>query len=126
MLFSFTGYATRTEYWCVLVASILFLLLTTWLPLVFLPLVFSAFSLSVILIIGLIVLYIWINLAVTVRRLRDAGLNVWWSCPYLGFYIYTANSEPTIISIVISIVLLVITIYWGCVPSIPRSNISRS
>ena len=80
--FSFNGTAKRQEYWAVLIISII----TT---IVGLALVEGGSAVSALVALVLLIGTLWVLLATTVRRLRDAGLNVWWILlifvPYISF-----------------------------------------
>ena len=69
--FSFNGTAKRQEYWAVLIITII----TT---IVGLALVEGGSAVAALVALVLLVGTLWVLLATTVRRLRDAGLNVWW------------------------------------------------
>lgn len=69
--FSFNGTAKRQEYWAVLIISILLLV-------VGLALVEGGSAVAALVALVLLVGALWVLFATTVRRLRDAGLNVWW------------------------------------------------
>ena len=75
---SFSGEAKRQEYWGLYILANV-LVVTAILMLEVLPLLaFGVFALS-----------IWLSLSVTTRRLRDAGLSIWWIVcsfvPYVSF-----------------------------------------
>lgn len=80
--FNFSGTAKRQEYWAVLIISII----TT---IVGLALVEGGSAVAALVALVLLVGTLWVLLATTVRRLRDAGLNVWWILlifvPYISF-----------------------------------------
>ena len=69
--FNFNGTAKRQEYWAVLIISILLLV-------VGMVLVEGASTASALLALGALVTSLWLLLATTIRRLRDADLNTWW------------------------------------------------
>jgi uncharacterized membrane protein YhaH (DUF805 family) len=76
-IFDFNGVAKRQEYWAVLIGSIVAFL-------------FVLVGIEAAPLFGLLAFpLLWILLATTVRRLRDAGLNVWWVLvifiPYVSF-----------------------------------------
>lgn len=84
--FKFDGLATRSEYWGVQLVGLgllLVLMLVSGILLSFAAIV------GIILILAVVVSYIWVVLATTVRRCRDAGINPWWTAstliPYIGF-----------------------------------------
>lgn len=80
--FSFNGTAKRQEYWAVLIISIITII-------VGLALVEGGSAVAALVALVLLVGTLWILLATTVRRLRDADLNVWWILlifvPYISF-----------------------------------------
>lgn len=83
--FSFNGTAKRQEYWAVLIISII----TT---IVGLALVEGGSAVAALVALVLLVGTLWVLLATTVRRLRDAGLNVWWILlifvPYVSLVVH--------------------------------------
>jgi len=82
--FSFSGRATRSEYWGVMCLS------TVLACIIILLAAFSAFNsvLGGLLIIGTIMASIIAQLSTTIRRLRDAEINPWFCLavfiPYVG------------------------------------------
>ena len=79
--FNFNGTAKRQEYWAVIIVSILAYVAG------FIALEGSG-GLGALIAIVVFVAALWAMIAVTVKRLRDAGLNVWWILvtliPYVG------------------------------------------
>ena len=79
--FNFNGDATRQEYWAVIIISIIAMVIG------FIALEDSS-TIAIFVGLGIIVATIWAILATTVRRLRDAGLSIWWILvtlvPYIG------------------------------------------
>jgi uncharacterized membrane protein YhaH (DUF805 family) len=69
--FNFSGTAKRQEYWAVLIISIALLIIG-------LVLVEGGSAIALLAALGILVASLWVMLATTVRRLRDAGLNTWW------------------------------------------------
>ena len=65
--FSFEGTATRSEYW----AMVLFTMLGAFVGLMFIE---AAPIVSLV----VFVVTLWYQVATTVRRIRDTGNNVWW------------------------------------------------
>lgn len=90
--FSFKGFATRSEYWGVMLLSTI---ATIVLILVGGLLLVSDVAVGVVL--GFIILFasiigaIWIQLATIARRCRDIGINPWFTLsvyiPYIGFIV---------------------------------------
>ena len=78
--FKFEGTAKRQEYWAVIVLSIVAYVAGF--------IVLESGALGALLALVIFVAALWALLAVTVKRLRDAGLNTWWTLailiPYLG------------------------------------------
>jgi len=76
--FDFNGTAKRQEYWAVTIL--------TWVAVV-LGSLMAPFNPIVAIVILLVALWVWV--ALSVRRLRDAGLNTWWIAtafiPYVSF-----------------------------------------
>jgi uncharacterized membrane protein YhaH (DUF805 family) len=79
--FNFNGTAKRQEYWAVIVISIVAFAAG------FIALEGSG-GLGALIALVVFIAAFWAMLATTVRRLRDAGLNVWWILatlvPYVG------------------------------------------
>jgi uncharacterized membrane protein YhaH (DUF805 family) len=80
--FDFNGTAKRQEYWAVYLLSVLALAVGT-------VIVEGAGALGALIALIILVGALWALLATTVRRLRDAGLNMWWVIvilvPYISF-----------------------------------------
>ena len=78
--FKFEGTAKRQEYWAVIVLSIVAYVAGF--------IVLESGALGVLIALGIFVAAFWALIAVTIKRLRDAGLNTWWTLailiPYLG------------------------------------------
>jgi uncharacterized membrane protein YhaH (DUF805 family) len=91
--FNFNGTAKRQEYWAVIILSIVAMAVG------FVVLEGSG-GLGALIALVLFVGTLWAVLAVTVKRLRDAGLSVWW-----------------ILAILVPYVGTVATIVFGCVGS---------
>ena len=91
--FNFNGTAKRQEYWAVIILSIVAMAIG------FVVLEGSG-GLGALIALVLFVGTLWAVLAVTVKRLRDAGLSVWW-----------------ILAILVPYVGTVATIVFGCVGS---------
>lgn len=96
--FNFNGVAKRQEYWAVIIISILAMVIG------FLALGDSS-TIAIFFGLGIMVATLWAILATTVRRLRDAGLNIWWILVTLLPYIGT-----------------VATIVFGCVGSVESKD----
>ena len=79
--FNFSGVAKRQEYWAVHIVSILVLILA-------MAMLEGAGALGAIVALIGLVGTLWAVLAVTVKRIRDTGLNTWWLLvvlvPYVG------------------------------------------
>ncbi len=93
--FSFHGRAKRSEYWGV--AAFLFIA-SIFLQVLGFGLLFL--GPLVLVLIPIVIIMLWLNLAVTARRLRDAGIN---HCYMLLLLVPLAN--------------LVAGIAWGCIKS---------
>ena len=91
--FNFNGTAKRQEYWAVVLLSILALLVGT-------VIVEGGSALAGLVALVILVGALWALFATTARRLRDAGLNMFW-----------------IILIVVPYVSLIATIVFGVVKS---------
>lgn len=78
--FKFEGTAKRQEYWAVIVLSIVAYVAGF--------IVLESGALGALVALGIFVAAFWALIAVTIKRLRDAGLNTWWTLailiPYLG------------------------------------------
>ena len=79
--FKFDGTAKRQEYWAVHIIAVVVLI-------VGFAITEGASVLGSLIALGLFIAALWAVLAVTVKRLRDAGLNTWWILailvPYVG------------------------------------------
>ena len=91
--FNFNGTAKRQEYWAVIVISILAYIAG------FIALE-GAGGLGALIALVVFVAALWAMIAVTVKRLRDAGLNTWW-----------------ILAILVPYVGTIATIVFGCIGS---------
>lgn len=80
--FNFNGVAKRQEYWAVIVLSILAIIVGS-------VALLDLSGLGTLVALAIFVATIWAILATTVRRLRDAGLSIWWILtlfiPYVSF-----------------------------------------
>ena len=78
--FKFEGTAKRQEYWAVFVLSIVAYIAGF--------IVMESGALGALIALIIFVAALWACIAVTIKRLRDAGLNTWWTLailiPYLG------------------------------------------
>ena len=96
--FSFEGRAKRQEYWATIILSIVGLFIG-------LVLVEGGQALAGLVALVLLIAALWVLIAVTVKRLRDAGLHTLWTLlifvPYISF---------------------VATIVFGCIGSAPENN----
>ena len=90
--FNFNGTTKRQEYWAVYVISMVALILSI--------IVTELGALGAVIALAMIVAALWAVIATTVRRLRDAGLSLWWVLATLVPYIGT-----------------VATIVFGCIGS---------
>ena len=82
--FKFDGTAKRQEYWAVIVLSIVAYAAGF--------IVLESGGLGALIALVLFVAAFWAMLAVTVKRLRDAGLNTWWILAILIPYVGTIAS----------------------------------
>lgn len=82
--FKFDGTAKRQEYWAVIVLSIVAYAVGF--------IVLEGGGLGALIALVLFVGAFWAMLAVTVKRLRDAGLNPWWILAILIPYVGTIAS----------------------------------
>lgn len=94
--FSFQGTATRSEYWGVMVVASIAAFVVALFGGAFIGFGASEDSVFTItlgfaILIADVVGTFWVSLATSVRRCRDANINVWWAAasvvPYLGFII---------------------------------------
>ena len=90
--FKFEGTAKRQEYWAVIVLSIVAYIAGF--------IVLESGALGALIALAIFVAAFWALIAVTVKRLRDAGLNTWWTLAILIPYVGT-----------------VATIVFGCIGS---------
>ena len=78
--FKFEGTAKRQEYWAVFVLSIVAYIAGF--------IVLESGALGALIALAIFIAALWACIAVTIKRLRDAGLNTWWTLailiPYLG------------------------------------------
>lgn len=77
--FKFTGTATRSEYWGVFFLSLAALAVVCIIGTIFAGTGDSGAFLGGLLIVAGAVANIWLLVATTVRRCRDAGINVWFT-----------------------------------------------
>ena len=79
--FNFNGVAKRQEFWAVHIVSILVLIVA-------MAMLEGAGALGALTALIILVGAFWAVFAVTVKRIRDAGLNTWWLLavlvPYVG------------------------------------------
>jgi uncharacterized membrane protein YhaH (DUF805 family) len=91
--FNFNGVAKRQEFWAVHIVSILVLVIA-------MAILESAGAIGALVVLVALVATLWAIIAVTVKRLRDAGLNTWWILAVLVPYVGT-----------------IATIVFGCIGS---------
>ena len=91
--FNFNGVAKRQEFWAVHIVSILVLIVA-------MAMLEGAGAVGALAALIVLVGAFWAVLAVTVKRIRDAGLNTWWLLAVLVPYVGT-----------------VATIVFGCLSS---------
>jgi uncharacterized membrane protein YhaH (DUF805 family) len=90
--FNFSNLATRSEYWAVLIITFF---VGFFFGLVGASIMAAgsnvALASGVVMILAAVVLGTWVAIATTVRRCRDAGINVWWTLgacvPYIGWIV---------------------------------------
>ena len=82
--FKFEGTAKRQEYWAVILLSIVAYVVG------FIAL--ESGDIGVLISLVIFIAALWATIAVTVKRLRDAGLNTWWILAILIPYIGTVAS----------------------------------
>jgi uncharacterized membrane protein YhaH (DUF805 family) len=84
--FKFDGVAARSEYWAVMIIAFF-----ASFSVGFIGGMFLAAGSNVALALGAALVVAWLVIATTVRRCRDAGINVWWTLaacvPYIGFVV---------------------------------------
>ena len=91
--FNFNGVAKRQEFWAVHIVAILVIAIA-------MVMLEGAGALGALVVLVGLVATLWAIIAVTVKRLRDAGLNTWWILAVLVPYVGT-----------------VATIVFGCIGS---------
>ena len=96
--FDFNGVAKRQEFWAVNIVSFLVLVLA-------MAMLEAAGALGALVALVALVATLWAVLAVTVKRLRDAGLSTWWLLAVLVPYVNT-----------------VATIVFGCLRSVEQDD----
>lgn len=86
--FTASGTAARSEYWGVYIISTVVYAIIAAVALGLIAINTIPVAAGMVMIISSIT-YMWVYLAVTARRCRDAGINVWWTAavviPYIGF-----------------------------------------
>jgi uncharacterized membrane protein YhaH (DUF805 family) len=82
--FKFDGTAKRQEYWAVILLSVVAYIAGF--------IVLESGALGALLALVIFVAALWATIAVTVKRLRDAGLNTWWILAILIPYVGTVAS----------------------------------
>ena len=82
--FKFDGTAKRQEYWAVILLSVVAYVAGF--------IVLESGALGALLALVIFVAALWATIAVTVKRLRDAGLNTWWILAVLVPYVGTVAS----------------------------------
>ena len=82
--FKFEGTAKRQEYWAVILLSIVAYVVG------FIAL--ESGDIGVLIALVIFIAALWATIAVTVKRLRDAGLNTWWILAILIPYVGTVAS----------------------------------
>lgn len=79
--FNFNGVAKRQEFWAVHIVGVLVLVVA-------MAILEGADTLGALVALVALVATLWAIIAVTVKRLRDVGLNTWWILailvPYVG------------------------------------------
>jgi uncharacterized membrane protein YhaH (DUF805 family) len=87
--FEFSGKVQRSEFW----ATSIILLILFFISIVTAT-ALTAFSapIGIVAVLATLVASAWAQIAVIVKRCRDAGINPWWTAacyiPYLGFIIW--------------------------------------
>lgn len=83
-VFGFEGVAKRQEYWAVQIVAFVYVVAA-------LIIVGNPFltDLTALLVLFGFIATVWALLATTVRRLRDAGISLWWMLVYLIPYVST-------------------------------------
>ena len=82
--FKFEGTAKRQEYWAVILLSVVAYVAGF--------IILDSGTLGALVSIAIFVAALWATIAVTVKRLRDAGLNTWWILAILVPYVGTIAS----------------------------------
>ena len=82
--FKFEGTAKRQEYWAVILLSVVAYVAGF--------IVLESGTLGALIALAIFVAALWATIAVTVKRLRDAGLNTWWILAILVPYVGTIAS----------------------------------
>lgn len=91
--FDFSRTATRSEYWAVLILVSVAAFVLTFVSLIPVmayndsaPAIFALLLILATMIVG-----VWLTLAVSIARCRNAGINPWWTAalilPYVGFVV---------------------------------------
>lgn len=92
--FKFEGSSTRSEFWAVaIVGSICAFILALFGAM----LAFSELGVAAVIVGGAVlaatfIASIWLSVATTMRRCRNAGINTWWTLatciPYIGWIVF--------------------------------------
>lgn len=82
--FKFDGTAKRQEYWAVILLSVVAYVAGF--------IILDSGTLGALVALAIFVAALWATIAVTVKRLRDAGLNTWWILAILVPYVGTIAS----------------------------------
>lgn len=87
---NFNGTATRSEYWGVAILSTIAMFILTVIGTGILAFGnVPGILVGSVIIFAAIVLYLWVFIAVAVKRCRDCGINAWWTAacfvPYIGW-----------------------------------------
>jgi uncharacterized membrane protein YhaH (DUF805 family) len=88
--FSFKLTATRSEYWAIQIIGFLVFAAVVIVGMLFT--VAQLFFFTAVIYLAAIVVYVWLLIATSVRRCRDADINPWWTLativPYIGFVVW--------------------------------------
>lgn len=91
--FKFEGSATRSEYWAVTLIGGICSFILAFFGAIFAFGEFGGFAtvFGAIVLIATMIGAIWLTIANTMRRCRDAGINTWWTLaiciPYIGWIV---------------------------------------
>ena len=92
--FKFDGSATRSEFWAVAIVGWVCAMIVGLFGAIFAFGEFGVFAAIVggAVLVATFISYLWLTVATTMRRCRNAGINTWWTLasfiPYIGWIVF--------------------------------------